>query len=145
MHHRAAEHAPEPHTMLSSCKRLRNTTALQRERENALSRFGNRELQQNSLFQIWVGAHRVGASELKGLESLGVGAPKCKTIALEKQSWCSGGWSLTKVQVGAWKLIATSYILYLFHCIVCVNKSIYFSYLFFVSIYIYIYMEHKNR
>ena len=41
-----------------------------------LNRFGSKELQQNNLYQVWVGAHRVGASELKGLESLGVGAPK---------------------------------------------------------------------
>jgi len=41
-----------------------------------LSILGSKELQKNSLYQVWVGAHVVGDSELKGLECLGVGAPK---------------------------------------------------------------------
>ena len=61
----------------------------------------------------------------EGLKSLGVGAPNSKIGVLAKQSWCSRGWSLTKVQVGAWQLIVTIYILYLFYCIVYINKSIY--------------------
>ena len=75
-----------------------------------------RVLQQNSFYHVRVGAHGVRESKLKGLESLGVGDLKCRTIALEKQSWCSRGWSLTKFQVGAWQLIPTIYILYLFYC-----------------------------
>ena len=56
---------------------------------------------------------------------LGVGAPKSKVGVLKKQSWCSGGWSLTKVQVGAWQQIGTIYILYLFYCKDYINKIIY--------------------
>ena len=44
---------------------------------------------------------------------------------MTKQSWCSGGWSLTKVQVGAWQHIGTPYILYLFYCKYYINKIIY--------------------
>ena len=55
---------------------------------------------------------------------MGVGAPKSKIVALAKQSWSSRGWSLTKVQVGAWQSNATIYILYLFYCKDYINKSI---------------------
>jgi len=97
-----------------------------------LNRLGSIELQQNSLYQVTVGVHRVGASELKGLESLGVDAPKCRTIALAKESWCSRGWSLTKVQVGAWQLIATIYILYLFIALFVLIKAFIPAIYFFV-------------
>ena len=76
-----------------------------------------------------------------GLKSLGVGAPKCRTTA--KQSWCSGGWSLTEVQVGAWQLFTLRYILilYLFHCtVLSFNKSINSSCWFLCYVYTYTYL-----
>ena len=36
------------------------------------------------------------SQELEGLKSLGVGAPKSKIGVLGKESWRSGGWSITK-------------------------------------------------
>jgi len=48
-----------------------------------------------------------------------------KVGALTKQSWCSGGWSLTKFQVGAWQQIGIIYISYLFYCKDYINKIIY--------------------
>jgi len=67
---------------------------------------------------------RLVSQELEGLKTLRVGAPNSKIVALAKQSWSSGGWSLTKVQVGAWQLIATIYILYLLYTKDYINKSI---------------------
>ena len=83
----------------------------------------NRVQKHTYLYQGWV-----GASELNRTEVIRVGAPKCRTNA--KQSWCSRGWSLTEVQVGAWQLFTIRFILilYLFLCIVLsFNKSIKFS------------------
>jgi len=88
----------------------------------------NRVQQHTCLYQGWVGAQEVGASELNKTEVIRVDAPKCKTTT--KQSWCSGCWSLTKVQVGAWQLFTIRFILilYLFLCtVLSFNKSIKFS------------------